>query len=373
MRSGDGSSQKLQVAHRARQRTDRDTLAKDSRRSRELGDMAGPRDQAIGRFEPEDPAEVRRDADRSGGIRPDLKWREPGSDASGSTAGASTGRTPKVSWVGGSAVEVAVAIERASQLGHVALAHEDRSRRLEASDDDSIFRWHVMLEWLMARGGPHTSGLERVFDRERHAVQRSEGVAPLHCEVSLGSECQCSICVQRDNRVEGRVVPLDARQMGLDNRASAITESRTDHRLEGPCPLCQGGAGEPKTGPRSVPIPPVLVDILREWRDTNRLTTPERLLFRTRNDTTPSGSNWARSWHRALESVGQQPMRVYDCHHATATTWLRAGMPLAETARRLGHSVETPVSTYIDALNDEEHIDNQRIDVYPRSDPNSSM
>jgi integrase len=120
--------------------------------------------------------------------------------------------------------------------------------------------------------------------------------------------------------------------------------------------------GEPKTGPRSVPIPSVLVAMLRQWIDENELTGPERLLFRTRNDTMPSGSNWARAWHRALESVGQKPMRVYDCRHAAATTWLRAGMPLAETARRLGHSVETLVSTYVGALDDEEHIGNQRID-----------
>ena len=85
--------------------------------------------------------------------------------------------------------------------------------------------------------------------------------------------------------------------------------------------------GEPKTGPRIVPIPPALVNILREWIDTNGLTTPNQLLFRTRNDSRPSGSNWARAWHRALESVGQPPLRVYDCRHAAATTWLRAGMP----------------------------------------------
>ena len=120
--------------------------------------------------------------------------------------------------------------------------------------------------------------------------------------------------------------------------------------------------GEPKTGPRSVPIPPVLVTMLREWIEENGFTSPERLLFRTRNDTMPSGSNWARAWHRALESVGQKPIRVYDCRHAAATTWLRAGMPLAETARRLGHSVDTLVSTYVGALDDEEHIGNQRID-----------
>jgi hypothetical protein len=37
-------------------------------------------------------------------------------------------------------------------------------------------------------------------------------------------------------------------------------------------------------------------------------------------------------------------------------------MPLAETARRLGHSVDTLVSTYVGALDDEEHVANQRID-----------
>lgn len=120
--------------------------------------------------------------------------------------------------------------------------------------------------------------------------------------------------------------------------------------------------GEPKTGPRSVPIPPVLVEMLSEWVEQNDLTSPDQLLFRTRNNTRPSGSNWARAWHRALESVGQKPMRVYDCRHAAATTWLRAGMPLGETARRLGHSVETLVSTYVGALDDEEQVGNQRID-----------
>ena len=70
--------------------------------------------------------------------------------------------------------------------------------------------------------------------------------------------------------------------------------------------------------------------MLREWVEQHDLTSPDRLLFRTRNNTRPSGSNWARAWHRALESVGQKPMRFYDCRHAAATTWLRAGMPLGE-------------------------------------------
>ena len=96
--------------------------------------------------------------------------------------------------------------------------------------------------------------------------------------------------------------------------------------------------------------------LLGEWVEQNDLTSPDQLLFRTRNNIRPSGSNWARAWHRALESVAQKPMRVYDCRHAAATIWLRAGMPLGKAARRLGHSVETLVSTYVGALDDEEKV-----------------
>ncbi len=42
-------------------------------------------------------------------------------------------------------------------------------------------------------------------------------------------------------------------------------------------------------------------------------------------------------------------MRVYDGRHAYATTWLRGGVPL-ETARWLGHSVETRVSIDVEAI-----------------------
>jgi len=121
--------------------------------------------------------------------------------------------------------------------------------------------------------------------------------------------------------------------------------------------------GEPKTGSRSVPIPPVLVAILRGWPDDINMSIPDALIFRTRNGTRPSASNWGRSWHRALRSIGHRTLRVYDCRHAAATTWLRAGVPLGEVARRLGHSVETLVSTYVGALDGDEQIANDRIDA----------
>lgn len=120
--------------------------------------------------------------------------------------------------------------------------------------------------------------------------------------------------------------------------------------------------GEPKTGPRSVPIPRQLVDILQGWVDENGLSGDD-LLFRTRTGMRPRASNWARALQRALRNSGCPSMRVYDCRHAAATTWIRAGVPLGEVAKRMGHSVETLVSTYIGALTGDETVANERIDA----------
>ena len=107
--------------------------------------------------------------------------------------------------------------------------------------------------------------------------------------------------------------------------------------------------GEPKTGERTVPIPPELAVLLRSWIDGRKIG-PAELLFRTRTGRRPTPSNWGRALKRACRAVGRAPMRVYDCRHACATTWLRAGVPLGEAARWLGHSVETLVSIYVGAL-----------------------
>ena len=93
-------------------------------------------------------------------------------------------------------------------------------------------------------------------------------------------------------------------------------------------------SGEPKTGPRSVPIPPQLVEILRRWVDEHEIGGDE-LLFRTRNGNRPTASNWTRAWHRSLRPIGHGPLRVYDCRHAAATTWFELG---CRSARSLAGS-----------------------------------
>jgi hypothetical protein len=120
--------------------------------------------------------------------------------------------------------------------------------------------------------------------------------------------------------------------------------------------------GEPKTDDRTVPIPPRLVALLRSWIEEHGLGDDD-LLFRTRNDRRPAPSNWSWALQRACRTVGHPPLRVYDLRHAWTTTWLRAGVPLGEVARRLGHSVETLVSTYVGALQGDDVAANKLIDA----------
>lgn len=121
-----------------------------------------------------------------------------------------------------------------------------------------------------------------------------------------------------------------------------------------------GESAGPKTGRRSVPIPPTLVDVLRLWVAEHGFAD-EGLIFRTRSGRRPSQANWNRALLRASALAGVQHISPYDCRHACATTWLGAGVPLGEAARRLGHSVETLVSHYVGALQGDDFVANERI------------
>jgi integrase len=119
--------------------------------------------------------------------------------------------------------------------------------------------------------------------------------------------------------------------------------------------------GDPKTGNRTVPIPPRLVALLHSWIDEHALADDEQL-FRTRLGNRPSQSNWSRALKRACEAAAHHRIRVYDFRHALATMMIKARVPLAEAARRLGHSVETLVSTYIGAMDGDDVEANTLID-----------
>lgn len=121
------------------------------------------------------------------------------------------------------------------------------------------------------------------------------------------------------------------------------------------------GAGEEegvtKTGTsRTVPIPPVLVSILRDWAGERT----SGLLVATRTGKPVTISNWGRAWRAAR---GDKPWRLYDLRHACATTWLAAGVPIGTVARRMGHSPDVLLRIYTGALTGDDEIANDRIEA----------
>jgi integrase len=115
--------------------------------------------------------------------------------------------------------------------------------------------------------------------------------------------------------------------------------------------------GDPKTHARTVPIPPQLVEILRAHIGDRT----SGLVVSTRNGTPVLASNWGDAWRAARAALGVTWV-PYDLRHACATTWLGAGVPIGECARRLGHSPEVLLSTYAGVLTGDEQIANARIE-----------
>ncbi len=109
-----------------------------------------------------------------------------------------------------------------------------------------------------------------------------------------------------------------------------IEVERANVRVEEP--------GKPKNGKRSVPIPPVLVEILRGHLTRHGLT--DGFLFRTSEGKRLTNSNWNRNLKNGCRIAGVEPMTPYTLRAANATMLASSGAPDAEIAARLGHSVE---------------------------------
>jgi integrase len=118
-----------------------------------------------------------------------------------------------------------------------------------------------------------------------------------------------------------------------------------------------------------VPIPPRLVTILRAHIERFG-TTPDGRLFRGQQDGQPVNPTvYTDAWKRA-RLIGLSPeqaasplaRRPYDLRHAAVSTWLAAGVPVAEVAERAGHTVEVLLKVYARCLDGERGASNQRID-----------
>ncbi|MEW1545317.1 tyrosine-type recombinase/integrase [Streptomyces tsukubensis] len=118
---------------------------------------------------------------------------------------------------------------------------------------------------------------------------------------------------------------------------------------------------------RPVPIPPVLVAILRAHRTEFPAAKEGRVFGNERGGVVGSSTYW-RVWEEARlyalppERV-ESPLagRPYDLRHACITRWLNATVPIAEVARRVGNSPEVIHRRYHGCIDGHEEAANAKI------------
>ncbi|MFE6801552.1 tyrosine-type recombinase/integrase [Streptomyces sp. NPDC057681] len=119
---------------------------------------------------------------------------------------------------------------------------------------------------------------------------------------------------------------------------------------------------------RPVPIPPLLVAMLREHIRDFGVAADGRVFANERGDVLGTSSYW-RVWQEA-RPIALPPDKVdsplahrpYDLRHTCITNWLNAGVPVAEVARRAGNSPEVIHRRYEGCIDGHEEVNNKKIE-----------
>ena len=142
--------------------------------------------------------------------------------------------------------------------------------------------------------------------------------------------------------------------------AATWTDSGTSHEH-------RGLKHRPDGAIRMVPVPPVLVAMLRA-HVTAYGSAPDGRLFRGTRGGPLSGSVYGRAWQSARALVLGPELaasgiarRPYDLRHAALSLWLNAGGDPAQIAARAGNSVAVLLTVYSHCIHDHEDLLNQQI------------
>ncbi|MEV0614832.1 tyrosine-type recombinase/integrase [Nonomuraea sp. NPDC050404] len=118
---------------------------------------------------------------------------------------------------------------------------------------------------------------------------------------------------------------------------------------------------------REIPIPPVLVAMLREHIAAYG-TADDGRIFATRTGGTYSSSAHSYVWQETrklaltpAQIASSLAARPYDLRHAAVSLWLNAGVPAVEVAKRAGHSVDVLLRVYAKCMDGQQEQINHKI------------
>lgn len=151
---------------------------------------------------------------------------------------------------------------------------------------------------------------------------------------------------------------------GMAALRGAVTSPGVRYTAEGTVVEAKGLKQRPIDSVRDVPLAPHLVDRLR-WH-LDRWQPVDGRVFSNAAGRPMTTTNYGPVWVRARSQLwpAGHPLTattVYDLRHSAATMMLRAAVPAAEVARRLGHSVDVLLRVYAGVFEDERERSNELI------------
>jgi integrase len=152
----------------------------------------------------------------------------------------------------------------------------------------------------------------------------------------------------------------------LDLTASAARAGK-DWTDDGTARQARGLKHRAQHETRSIPVPPVLVRLLRAHLKRYG-TTPDGRIFRTVRGGLIQDSAYSAVWADAraaaltpAQHASPLARRPYDLRHAGVSLALNAGVPATEVARRAGHSVVVLLKIYAHCIDGQADAANKRI------------
>lgn len=223
------------------------------------------------------------------------------------------------------------------------------------TDDEVDFRYvpepHLTRGLITAVGeqGPRGEHLEAFFGCLYYAAMRPSEVAALAAKA-------CVLPDEADEDAWGELV--------LSESHPEVGAGWTDDGLSYEK---RGLKRRARKATRSVPIPPVLVRMLREHRKKYG-TAPDGRLFRAVGGGRVRSTEYTEIWQAAREKVlsaeeRETPLAAvpYSLRHAGVSLWIKAGVDPVEVARRAGHSPAVLWRFYAKILRGVQHHANELI------------
>jgi hypothetical protein len=160
---------------------------------------------------------------------------------------------------------------------------------------------------------------------------------------------------------------LPRRGWGRIDLAASAARAGKDWTDDGTARQARGLKHRAQHETRSIPIPPVLVQMLRNHLKRYG-TAPDGRIFRTVRGGLIQDSAYSAVWADAraaaltpAQQASPLARRPYDLRHAGVSLALTAGVPATEVARRAGHSVAVLLKIYAHCIDGQADAANKRI------------